>query len=145
MGSSIMTIHGLFVFFFNSCPDDQRPFHFCTIACENQIESVQWISENRVSLRVALDLFEDEGGRIEIWEIDESRNSAQIVKRFQHEDVSFVYPLIYHCTMHILFQFILLLFHLGWDNRYGLGQKDEMFGRLFTGRMDGGKLSLFFC
>ncbi|XP_046460961.1 F-box-like/WD repeat-containing protein TBL1XR1 [Daphnia pulex] len=70
---------GTKVFFFNSCPVDQRPFHFCTIEYEKIITSFQWISANRVALGLRGDR------RIEIWEIDESMTSAKIVKRLEYE------------------------------------------------------------
>ncbi|XP_046634536.1 uncharacterized protein LOC124313770 [Daphnia pulicaria] len=74
-------VFAAFIFFFNSCPVEQRPFHFFTIECEKWITSVQWISENRVALG-----FQD-GEGIEIWEIDESTTSAKIVKRLEHKGV----------------------------------------------------------
>ncbi|XP_046633450.1 calcium/calmodulin-dependent protein kinase type II delta chain-like [Daphnia pulicaria] len=68
------------LFFFNSCPVEQRPFHFYTI--ESDATSVQWISANRVAL--GLRKFKK---NFEIWEIDESTTSAKIVKRLEHEGV----------------------------------------------------------
>ncbi|XP_046461319.1 uncharacterized protein LOC124207753 isoform X2 [Daphnia pulex] len=69
------------VSFFNSCPVDQRSFHFCTIEYEDPILSFEWISENRVAIGL------NEG--IEIWEIDESTNFAKKLDKrlFQHERV----------------------------------------------------------
>jgi WD40 repeat protein len=85
------------VFLFNSCPVDQRPFHFHTIEILKRVDSVKWISENRVALGISKD------GGIQIWEIDESTKSTEIVQRFQHVDgeVSFVYPLT--CTLWLFF------------------------------------------
>ncbi|XP_046460919.1 uncharacterized protein LOC124207482 isoform X1 [Daphnia pulex] len=73
---------GTKVFFFNSCPVNQRSFHFCTIECEKMIKSVQWISANRVALGLW------KYGGIEIWEIDESTRSEKFVKRLKHESVT---------------------------------------------------------
>jgi hypothetical protein len=45
------------------------------------------------------------------------------------------------CHVHVPFD-ILLFFSSGYDRRFGMGRKDEMFGRLFIKRKDSGELSL---
>ena len=68
------------IYFFNSCPVDQRTFHFCTIQREERIQSVEWISENRVvvSSRIC---------EIQIWEIDESTGTVQEVQKLEPHGV----------------------------------------------------------
>ena len=90
------------VYFFNSCPVDQRTFHFCTIRREEKLEfeSVEWISENRVAAATL------ENG-IEIWEIDKSTATAQEVQKLK-PNVSLVYLFTFRCTFSSVFSLLFL-------------------------------------